>query len=74
MARIKIIDPAQATGKSKELLTALQNNIKSVPNLAEALANSPAALKAWVKFRCCGVFTKHVVKQLVHRAGRSYGR
>ena len=26
MARIKIVDPAQATGKSKELLTALQNN------------------------------------------------
>jgi uncharacterized peroxidase-related enzyme len=50
MARIKIVDPAQATGKSKELLTALQNNIKSVPNLAKALANSPAALKAWMEF------------------------
>ena len=49
MARIKIVDPAQATGKSKELLTALQNNIKSVPNLAKALANSPAALKAWME-------------------------
>ena len=46
MAQIKIVDPAQGTGKSKELLTALQNNIKSVPNLAKALANSPAALKA----------------------------
>src|ERR1700756_4551299 len=50
MARIKIVDPTQATGKSKELLTALQNNIKSVPNLAKALANSPAALKAWMEF------------------------
>src|SRR5712671_2611774 len=50
MAQIKIVDPAQATGKSKELLTALQNNIKSVPNLAKALANSPAALKAWMEF------------------------
>jgi hypothetical protein len=39
MARIKIVDPAQATGKSKELLTALQNNIKSVPNLAKASAH-----------------------------------
>ena len=47
MALIKIIDPAQATGKSKELLTTLHNSIKSVPNLAKALANSPAALKAW---------------------------
>jgi uncharacterized peroxidase-related enzyme len=50
MAQIKIVDPSQATGRSKELLTALQNNIKSVPNLAKALANSPAALKAWMEF------------------------
>src|SRR5260370_2143739 len=50
MAQIKIVDPAQATGKSKELRTALQNNIKSVTNLAKALANSPAALKAWMEF------------------------
>ena len=50
MALIKIIDPAQATGKSKELLTTLHNSIKSVPNLAKALANSPAALKAWMEF------------------------
>ena len=50
MARIKFVDPVQATGKSKELLTALQKNIKSVPNLAKALANSPAALKAWMEF------------------------
>src|ERR1700739_2360237 len=50
MARIKMVDPTQATGKSLELLTALQNNIKSVPNLAKALANSPSALKAWIEF------------------------
>ena len=50
MDHIKIVDPAQATGKSKELLTALQNNIKSVPNLAKVLANSHAALKAWMGF------------------------
>ena len=50
MARIKIIDPAQATGKSKELLDTLQKSLKSVPNLAKVLANSPAALKAWTEF------------------------
>ena len=50
MAQIKIVDPAQGTGKSKELLTALENKIKSLPNLAKALANSPAALKAWMEF------------------------
>ncbi|MCI0351439.1 MAG: peroxidase-related enzyme [Acidobacteriales bacterium] len=50
MARIKIIDPAQATGKSKELLAAVQNTLKVTPNLAKALANSPAALQAWIDF------------------------
>ena len=50
MARIKIIDPAQATGKSKELLDSLQKSLKSVPNLAKVLANSPAALKAYMEF------------------------
>src|ERR1700747_600195 len=50
MARVKIVDPAEATGKSKELLNALQNNIKSVPNLAKARANSPSGLKAWMEF------------------------
>jgi len=50
MAQVKMVDPVQATGKSKELLTTLQNNVKSVPNLAKALANSPAALKAWMEF------------------------
>ena len=50
MARIKIVDPAQATGKSQELLTALQNSIKSTPNIAKVMANSPATLKAWMEF------------------------
>ena len=50
MARIKMVDPSEATGKSKELLTTLEHSIKSVPNLAKALANSPAALKAWMEF------------------------
>ena len=45
-----IVNSAQATGRSKVLLTALQNSIKSLPNLAKALANSPAALKAWMDF------------------------
>lgn len=50
MARIKMIDPSQATGKSKELLDTVQKTLKSVPNLAKAMANSPAALKAWTEF------------------------
>lgn len=48
MARIKIIDTADATGKTKELLTAVQNSLRIIPNLAKALANSPAALETWI--------------------------
>jgi uncharacterized peroxidase-related enzyme len=48
MARIQMIDPSEATGKGKELLDAVHNKLKIVPNLAKALANSPAALEAWI--------------------------
>ena len=48
MAHINLVDPAQATGKTKELLTAVQNSLKVTPNLAKGLANSPAALQAWI--------------------------
>jgi uncharacterized peroxidase-related enzyme len=50
LSRIKIIDPTQATGKSKELLTAVHNSLKVTPNLAKVLANSPAALQSWIDF------------------------
>ena len=50
MARIQTIDPQQANGKAKDLLDAVQKQLKMVPNLMRVLANSPAALDAYLSF------------------------
>lgn len=50
MARLSTIDPQQATGKTKELLDGVQAHLKMVPNLMRVLANSPAALDAYLSF------------------------
>jgi uncharacterized peroxidase-related enzyme len=48
MARIAVIDPKTATGEAKELLDAVQASLGAVPNFIRALANSPAALNAFL--------------------------
>jgi uncharacterized peroxidase-related enzyme len=48
MARLTIIDPAQATGETKELLDEVKAKIGAIPNMHRALANSPAALRAYL--------------------------
>jgi uncharacterized peroxidase-related enzyme len=48
MSRLPLIDPAQATGRAKELLGAVQKKLGLVPNLTRALANSPAALQGYL--------------------------
>ncbi|HEX8007753.1 MAG TPA: carboxymuconolactone decarboxylase family protein, partial [Trebonia sp.] len=48
MSTLPQIEPGQATGKAAELLTQLQKSIGSVPNMAKAMANSPAVLKGWM--------------------------
>ncbi len=50
MSRISAIDPQQATGKSKELLDGVQKKLGMTPNLMRAMANSPAALSAYLQF------------------------
>jgi hypothetical protein len=63
MARIKIVDSAHATGKSKELLTALQNSIKSVPNLAKPLVSLQARVNIFRKsVRLKGNLVRMVMK------------
>jgi uncharacterized peroxidase-related enzyme len=47
---LKAIDPATATGKTKQLFDGLQQKLGMVPNLAKVLANSPAALNAYLSF------------------------
>jgi len=49
MNRIYQSDPAQATGKSKQLFEAVQKKLGFVPNLMRVLGNSPAALGGYLQ-------------------------
>jgi uncharacterized peroxidase-related enzyme len=48
MARITVIDPKTATGEARQLLDAVQDALGVVPNFIRVLANSPAALGAFL--------------------------
>jgi uncharacterized peroxidase-related enzyme len=48
MARITVIDPKHATGETRQLLDAVQSQLGAVPNFIRVLANSPAALRAFL--------------------------
>lgn len=48
MARVTVIDPQSATGEARELLDAVQAGLGMVPNFIRVLANSPAALNAFL--------------------------
>lgn len=48
MARLTVIDPQTATGDTKKLLDAVQSALGLVPNFIRVLANSPAALDAFL--------------------------
>lgn len=50
MPRLTAVDPATATGESKELLDAVQKKLGATPNIMRTLANAPAALKAYLSF------------------------
>jgi len=48
MNRLALIDPVHATGRTAELLGAVQQKLGRVPNILRVLANSPAALEAYL--------------------------
>ena len=50
MSRIPAITPDQATGKAHELLSGVRSKLGMTPNLMRSLANSPAALDAYLQF------------------------
>ena len=50
MPRIDPIDPTQADGKAKALLDGVHKTLGMTPNLMRTLANSPAALEAYLSF------------------------
>jgi uncharacterized peroxidase-related enzyme len=50
MSTFRSIQPAEATGLTKTLFDGLQQKLGMVPKLAQQLANSPAALKAYLNW------------------------
>ncbi len=50
MPRINAVNPAEATGKAKQLLDGVQAKLGMTPNLMKTLAAGPAALEAYLSF------------------------
>lgn len=50
MARLKAVNPEEATGKAKELLDVVKTKMGIVPNLMRTMANAPAVLNAYLGF------------------------
>ena len=50
MQTLKSVNPTSATGKTKQIFDSLEKNLGTVPNLMRTLANSPAALNAYMSF------------------------
>jgi uncharacterized peroxidase-related enzyme len=49
MARLRTIQPESATGRARELLDTVEHKLGLVPNMARAMANSPAALDGYLQ-------------------------
>lgn len=50
MPRFKPVDPASATGGTKELLDAVKEKFGMVPNITRLMANSPQVLEGYLGF------------------------
>ncbi|MBY0506815.1 MAG: carboxymuconolactone decarboxylase family protein [Bryobacteraceae bacterium] len=50
MQRLTSVNPAEATGKAKQLLDGVQAKLGMTPNLMKTLATAPAALEAYLSF------------------------
>ncbi|WP_261384013.1 carboxymuconolactone decarboxylase family protein [Streptomyces sp. T12] len=48
MSAMPQISPLNATGDAAHLLAELKKSVGSVPNMAKAMANSPALLRGWM--------------------------
>lgn len=48
--RIPLVDPATAQGRTRELLSAVEKKLGRVPNMMQALAQSPAALDGYLQW------------------------
>lgn len=50
MQRITAVNPAESTGKTKQLLDGVQAKLGITPNLMKTLATAPAALEGYLNF------------------------
>ena len=50
MTRIQAVDPANATGRTKELFEQVQQKMGRVPNVFTLMGNSPAVLAGYLNF------------------------
>lgn len=50
MQRLTAVNPAEGTGKAKQLLDGVQAKLGMTPNLMKTLAAGPAALEAYLNF------------------------
>lgn len=50
MQRLTAVNPAEATGKAKQMLDGVQAKLGMTPNLMKTLATGPAALEAYLHF------------------------
>jgi uncharacterized peroxidase-related enzyme len=50
MQRLTAVNPAEASGKTKQLLDGVQAKLGMTPNLMKTLATGPAALEAYLNF------------------------
>ncbi|MDN5289522.1 MAG: peroxidase [Mucilaginibacter sp.] len=48
MARLKALNPDEATGKTKELFNVIQSKLGVVPNMMRTMGNSPALLQSYL--------------------------
>lgn len=48
MTRLKALSPDEATGKAKEMFTAVNNKFGVVPNMIRTMGNSPALLEGYL--------------------------
>ncbi|WP_184549883.1 carboxymuconolactone decarboxylase family protein [Mucilaginibacter sp. FT3.2] len=50
MTRLTALNPDEATGKTKELFTAIKGKLGVVPNMMRTMGNSPALLEGYLNF------------------------
>ncbi|MFJ3309656.1 carboxymuconolactone decarboxylase family protein [Streptomyces sp. NPDC086549] len=76
MSALPQINPAEATGEAATLLAELKRSIGSVPNMAKAMANSPALLKGWMSLSgaLAGGVLPTAVRERLALASAEYNR